>query len=121
MFYCNKSLFQPYVLRDNSEIKSYPLCESSVPRIGPNKMSLMDAFTRQDKKPDIKPGECYRRSHGLGLTETATVLDLRNDPLGIPHVRFCVRFERQASEHSETTLRILALGAFRSAYRERLA
>ena len=84
-------------------------------------MSLMDAFTRQDKKPDIKPGECYRRSHGLGLMETATVLDLRNDPLGIPHVRFCVRFERQTSEHSETTLRILALGAFRSAYRERLA
>jgi hypothetical protein len=32
-----------------------------------------------------------------------------------------VRFERQTSDHTETTLRILALGAFRSAYRERLA
>jgi hypothetical protein len=83
-------------------------------------MSLMDAFHRQDKTPDIKPGDSYSRNHGLGLKETATVLDLRNDPLGIPHVRFCVRFERQASEHIETNFRMLALGAFRSVYRERL-
>jgi hypothetical protein len=83
-------------------------------------MSLMDAFHRRDNTPDIKPGDCYSRMHGLGLKETATVLDLRNDPLGIPHVRFSVRFERRASEHSETTFRLLALGAFRTAYRERL-
>jgi len=83
-------------------------------------MSLMDAF-HSDKTPEIKPGECYSRAHALGLKETATVLDLRNDPLGIPHVRFSVRFERQASMHCETTFRLLALGAFRSAYRERLA
>ena len=84
-------------------------------------MSLMDAFHRQDTTNEIKPGDCYCRTHGLGLKETATVLDLRNDPVGIPHVRFCVRFERQASEHSETTFRMLALAAFRSAYRERIA
>src|SRR5258708_27056840 len=107
MFYCNESLFQPYVLRDNSEITSYALCESRVPRTGPNKMSLMNAFTRHDKKPDIKPGECYLRSNGLGLTETATLLDLRNDPLGIPHIRFCGSFERQTSNPTETPLRIL--------------
>ena len=81
-------------------------------------MSLKDA--RRDQTPDIKPGDCSSRAHGLGLKETATVLDLRNDPLGIPHVRFCVRFERRASEQSETTFRLLALGAFRSVYRERL-
>jgi hypothetical protein len=83
-------------------------------------MSLMDAFHRQPKTPEIKPGDCYSRSHGLGLKETATVLDLRNDPLGIPHVRYWVRFERQTSEHSETNFRMLALGAFRSVYRQRL-
>jgi hypothetical protein len=84
-------------------------------------MSLIDAFHRRDNTPDIKPGDCYRRAHGRGLWETVTVLDLRNDALGIPHVRFCVRFERRASEQSETTFRMLALGAFRTAYRERLA
>jgi hypothetical protein len=83
-------------------------------------MSLMDAFYRHDKTPDVKPGQRYSRAHGLGLKETATVLDLRNDQLGIPHVRFRVRFERQASGHSETTFRMLALGAFRSVYRERV-
>jgi hypothetical protein len=82
-------------------------------------MSLMDAFRCRDKTPEIKPGDCYGRAHRLGLKETATVLDLRNDALGIPHVRFCVRFERRASEHSETTFRMLALGAFRTAYRQR--
>src|ERR1700737_4111801 len=87
---------------------------------GHSQMSLMDAFHRQDKTPEIKPGGSYSRNHGLGLKETATVLDLRNDPLGIPHVRFCVRFERQASAHIETIFRMLALGAFRSVYRERL-
>jgi hypothetical protein len=83
-------------------------------------MSLIDAFHRQDKKTEIKPGDSYSRVLGLGLKETATVLDLRNDPVGIPHVRFRVRFERHASDHIETTFRMLAFGAFRSVYRERL-
>jgi hypothetical protein len=82
-------------------------------------MSLIDAFSRKEQN-EVKPGDSYRRDHGKGLMETATVLDLRNDPLGIPHVRFRVRFERAASEHIETGLRMLALGAFRAVYRERL-
>jgi hypothetical protein len=48
--------------------------------------------------------------------ETATVVDLRTDTAGIPHVRFHVRFERDASEYIETATRILALGAFRNTY-----
>ncbi|MBV9522709.1 MAG: hypothetical protein JO010_07950 [Alphaproteobacteria bacterium] len=80
-------------------------------------MSLIDAFTRNRNQPEIKPGDSYRRAHGKGVTETATVVDLRTDPLGIPHVRFQVRFEREASEHIETATRILAVGAFRNVYR----
>ncbi len=79
-------------------------------------MSLIDAFTRHRKEVEIKPGDCYRRAHGKGVTETATVVDLRNDHLGIPHVRFTVRFEREASEHIESAMRILALPAFRNTY-----
>ncbi|HZS81686.1 MAG TPA: hypothetical protein VFA50_02365 [Stellaceae bacterium] len=79
-------------------------------------MSLIDAFTRHRQQPEIKPGDSYRRSHGKGVMETATVVDLRTDHLGIPHVRFQVRFERDASEHIETAMRILALGAFRNVY-----
>jgi hypothetical protein len=79
-------------------------------------MSLIDAFSRHRHQPEIKPGDRYRRSHGKGMMETATVVDLRTDHLGIPHVRFHVRFEREASEHIETATRILALGAFRNVY-----
>jgi hypothetical protein len=82
-------------------------------------MSLMEAFGRS-RQVEVKPGECYRRAHG-GITETVTVLDLKTDPVGIPHVRFRVQFERTTSDHTETAFRMLALGAFRSVYRDRLA
>jgi hypothetical protein len=94
---------------------------SSIFLNGTRTISLIDAFLRNDKPPEVKPGDCYRRAHESGLRETATVLDLCKDPLGIPHVRFRVRFERPACEESETTLRMLALGAFCRAYRERQA
>jgi hypothetical protein len=79
-------------------------------------MFLKAVFRRHPRQIEVKPGDCYRRPHGRGVTETATVLDLRTDTLGIPHVRFQVRFEREASEHIETGLRMLALAAFRNAY-----
>jgi len=78
-------------------------------------MFLTGAF-KSRKPADVKPGDLYRRPHGKGLVETATVLDLRTDQLGIPHVRFNVRFEREASEHIETAQRMLALGAFLTVY-----
>jgi hypothetical protein len=79
-------------------------------------MFLRDAFKSHATQPEVKPGDCYRKSHGKGVTETATVVDLRTDTAGIPHVRFQVRFERPASEYIETATRILALGAFRNTY-----
>jgi hypothetical protein len=79
-------------------------------------MFLTDAFKRRGKSTEVKPGDCYSRPHGRGVVETATVLDVRSDPFGILHVRFQVRFERDASEHIETAQRMLALAAFRTAY-----
>ena len=79
-------------------------------------MFLRHAFKSHGNQPEVKPGDCYRRSHGKGVMETATVVDLRTDTAGIPHVRFHVRFERDASEYIETATRILALGAFRNTY-----
>ena len=79
-------------------------------------MFLRAAFKGHGKPAEVKPGDCYRKPHGKGLMETATVLDLRTDTFGIPHVRFQVRFEREASEHIETALRMLALAAFRTTY-----
>ncbi|MDB5407020.1 MAG: hypothetical protein JWL84_1932 [Rhodospirillales bacterium] len=69
------------------------------------------------KTADLKPGENYCRNHGPALIETATVLELRNDQAGIPHVRFSVRFQHDAKETVETALRLLSVPAFQSCYR----
>jgi hypothetical protein len=84
-------------------------------------MTIANPLHRRHHAAEVKPGETYRRLLGNCVTETATVLDLRNDPVGIPHVRFRVRFERNATETIETALRLLAVPAFQTAYRDRLA
>jgi hypothetical protein len=81
-------------------------------------MSLIDLFTRHEASP-IRQGDIYRRSHPQGVMETATVLSLARDMLGIPHVRFQVRFERRTSTHIDTATRVLAMSAFEAAYRNR--
>jgi len=49
------------------------------------------------------------------------VLDLREDALGIPHVRFSVTYESQTADRSTTSLKLLALRSFVDAYRDRVA
>jgi hypothetical protein len=84
-------------------------------------MTIKNPLKRHQDSTGVKPGESYRRLLGNRVTETATVLDLRTDPLGIPHVRFRVRFERNATDTIETALRLLAVPAFQTVYRDRLA
>ena len=71
---------------------------------------------------ELKPGNRYRRrlSSG-GLAATATVLALRSDFAGIPHVHFSVTIDGSATCLSEGETRVLALASFLDAYRERLA
>jgi hypothetical protein len=71
---------------------------------------------------ELKPGNRYRRrlSSG-GLAATATVLALRSDLAGIPHVHFSVTIDGSATCLSEGETRVLALASFLDAYRERLA
>ena len=51
--------------------------------------------------PDLKPGELYRRPRRDRVAETATVLTLCADPVGIPHVRFNVAFDHVESGRLE--------------------
>jgi hypothetical protein len=80
-------------------------------------MTIKKALNRRHAA-DVKPGETYRRVLGNYVTETATVLELRTDTVGIPHVRFRVRFERNATDTIETGLRLLAVPAFQTVYRD---
>src|SRR5260221_700893 len=71
------------------------------------------------KGGEVKPGDSYCRYHRNRVTEKVTVLDLRPDSFGIPHVRFRVTFARELSRPTETALRSLALPSFLESYRER--
>lgn len=81
---------------------------------------LISPLFRRSGRADVQPGHSYRRDDSR-LTERATVLDLRTDQAGIPHVRFAVTLQRKLSDRVETGLKILALQSFIEAYPERVA
>jgi hypothetical protein len=68
----------------------------------------------------VKPGESFRRREDAHLVETATVLGLREDLLGIPHVLFKIAIACSDSNCFEEGSRILALRSFLDAYPERV-
>ena len=70
---------------------------------------------------DIRPGNRYRRQLGNSLAATATVLDLRSDLVGIPHVQFAIVVDGSVARLSEGDTRVLALQSFLDTYREPLA
>lgn len=69
----------------------------------------------------VTPGSRFCRRRRDKVMETATVMDLRPDPLGITHVHFALTFEEQAIGRVEGGKRILALESFVEAYHQRLA
>ncbi len=83
-------------------------------------LSLFRRPNSQKVSPELKPGELYRRPRADRVAETATVLGLCSDLLGIPHVRFNLAYDRPDSGHFEGGLRILALPSFIETYRERV-
>jgi len=90
--------------------------------MGKTSMSL--SFFRRpvapEQLPELKPGDSYRRPRRDHVAETATVLTLCADLVGIPHVRFNVAFDHVDSGRLEGGMRILALRAFQEVYCERV-
>ena len=79
---------------------------------------LFGRLPRRVPLEDISPGNRYRRRLGGALVATATVLELRSDLVGIPHVRFSVTVDGSATRLSEGDTRVLALQSFLDDYRE---
>ena len=78
-------------------------------------------WSRRTPEDDIKPGDRYRRHLSGRLAATATVLDLRPDLQGIPHVHFAIAVGGPCRGRAEGDTRVLALQSFLDTYRERLA
>jgi hypothetical protein len=77
--------------------------------------------SRRRQASDIRPGNRYRRQLGSCLAATATVLELRSDLVGIPHVQFAIAVDGSAGRLSKGDTRVLALQSFLDTYREPLA
>ena len=66
----------------------------------------------------VEQGAFYRRPNTGSVTETAQVLEVAQDVMGIPHVRFQLYVIRGMDARTEQ--RTLALDTFYSRYRERI-
>ena len=75
---------------------------------------------RRVAQNDLRPGSRYRRPLGAHLGAVATVLELRPDLVGIPHVRFTVAVERSSGAQLDEDTRVLALQSFLETYCERV-
>ena len=65
---------------------------------------------------ELKPGDRYCRTLGNRFLETATILELRPDLVGIPHVRFTVVFEHPDAIPLDEGPRMLSLTSFVGEY-----
>jgi len=83
-------------------------------------MSLSFSERRRNRL-QVQPGDLFRRSCGHHHTETATVIDLKQDQFGIPHVRFNLAHEGRETGRFEMGSRTLALRSFIDTFRERIS
>jgi hypothetical protein len=67
----------------------------------------------------LEVGASYRREGSGAFVETAYVLEVAEDKLGIPHVRFQLQVRRGAGRPSLET-RTLSVEAFQSRFRDRI-
>ena len=70
---------------------------------------------------EVKAGNCFCRRRRDKVLEKATVVELRADPVGIPHVHFKLTFEEPAIGRIEGGKRVLALNSFIEAYHQRVS
>src|SRR5882672_7184955 len=70
--------------------------------------------------PKLEPGEMFRHVRAGNFVETAKVLAIMKDGLGIPHVRFDMTVDTPSKIRLVEGRRILSLASFTQLYRERV-
>ena len=71
-----------------------------------------------DKQRCYEPGTTFRRVHPHNIVEMAEILSVSNDDVGIPHVRYSVRYQHPSRGDFDVALRMLALKSFADRYRD---
>jgi hypothetical protein len=67
---------------------------------------------RGPTRDSVRPGATFQRRAGARGTDTATVLDVASDQMGIPHVRYRLSIERAQCRRFDAGLRVIALDSF---------
>jgi hypothetical protein len=83
---------------------------------------MLQLFSRRGSwtsHDELKPGDRYCRTLGNRFLETVTVVELKPDLAGIPHVRFTVAFEHPDAVRVDEGPRILSVARFVDEYRKR--
>ena len=70
--------------------------------------------------PELQPGAMFRHVRAGNFVETAKVLAVTKDGLGIPHVRFDMTVDTPSKIRLVEGRRILSLASFTQLYRERV-
>ncbi len=80
----------------------------------------MGSFFKQGRKlPEIREGSVFRHKGPGNLVETAEVLRIGPDPMGIPHVHYRFMVEHSARRPSDfETSRTLNLDTFKTYFTE---
>ena len=77
-------------------------------------------FRRSESAASVEPGSVFRRqSEERNLVETASVLKVKADSFGIPHVHYNIVYQRPHETIADGP-RVLALETFRKRYRDRI-
>ncbi len=76
-------------------------------------LTALTPSARPRANPDeVRPGACFRGRQEAPLSQTATVVELREGVRGIPHVLFKVAFACSDESRFEEDSRILAMESF---------
>ena len=78
---------------------------------------ILSALSHQSAA--VEAGVAYRRQGSGGLVETAYVLEIAKDRMGIPHVRYQLQVQRDTGKPTVEN-RTLALEIFQGRYKERV-
>jgi hypothetical protein len=96
----------------------------ALPRSQVGAVSMLQLFSRlgfRNTPNGLKPGDRYCRARGSQFLETATILELRPDGAGIPHVHFTVAVKHPKAVRVDVEgTRTLALSRFVDEYRRQL-
>ncbi len=75
---------------------------------------MLSLFGRSRRGSGVSVGATYAKDRTSTSEESAEVLAVRPDPLGIPHVRFKLKAKRPTGTQAED--RTLSISAFRERY-----